>query len=357
LSEPLVASDQIDKLGSYCDRLKDAIDAIAIYPRTPLHDAFDRVALQSVSKAFGLVRSCLVLLSSGFPDEAYGSSRSLVECSANLRYLTQDRSLRDERTQAFINFNNAEKRYWLEEARTHVSDLVALAEVERYAEETRIKQLEPDARLAKGHWTHGRGFMGMVTNLDHPLDASTNPLKLRKAAYSIDYHEPSAYVHCSQWALDNYCPAAGIPYTVCPSSQGYHNTAQKTLFILTTYLHATVVYAIYGLGYDGPPIINELFSERIAELAGVESLSSSQPQLGSTPKKDRLRQIHNLSYWEHERHTPTSLPSFYHQLPRGPRSTGRAGRAGGEPKHQRTLPRSLPHLPPPARPPHARQVA
>ena len=98
MSEPLVASDQIDKLGSYCDRLKDAIDAIAIYPRTPLHDAFDRVALQSVSKAFGLVRSCLVLLSSGFPDEAYGSSRSLVECSANLRYLTQDRSLRDERT-------------------------------------------------------------------------------------------------------------------------------------------------------------------------------------------------------------------------------------------------------------------
>jgi hypothetical protein len=45
---------------------------------------FDWVAAECLSKAFALSRAALLLIESGFPDEGYATSRSLVEYSVNL---------------------------------------------------------------------------------------------------------------------------------------------------------------------------------------------------------------------------------------------------------------------------------
>ena len=60
-------------------RIASEINRLGIYPRNPWMYPFDLVGLATVSKAIALSKACLKLVRSGFPDEAYGLSRSIVE--------------------------------------------------------------------------------------------------------------------------------------------------------------------------------------------------------------------------------------------------------------------------------------
>ena len=44
---------------------------------------FDWIAAECLSKCFAVSRAALLLIGSGYPDEAFAAVRSLVECSAN----------------------------------------------------------------------------------------------------------------------------------------------------------------------------------------------------------------------------------------------------------------------------------
>ena len=54
-----------------------------------------------------------------------------------------------------------------------------------------------DPKAASKHWSGEAGFIWYCTNLIHPFDGETYPLKARKIDYAVDYHATSAYVHDS----------------------------------------------------------------------------------------------------------------------------------------------------------------
>jgi hypothetical protein len=82
--------DEVDRVRTYVRALRMEVARLKIFPRTFDRYPFDLIGLAIVSKAFSISAGLLVLLESGFAEEAYGLSRSLVECALTLRFLTQD---------------------------------------------------------------------------------------------------------------------------------------------------------------------------------------------------------------------------------------------------------------------------
>jgi Family of unknown function (DUF5677) len=258
---------QVRLVRNYVAKLEEIISRVELFPRNANQVMFDSVALQSISKGFGLARAALLLIEKGYPDEAYGLSRSLVECAVGLRHITADPVEQEKRTKGFIHYDQTERNYWLHQARQYVSNPAMLQEIEssRIAKELDAKQLDP--KDAFRHWSSHRSFIWEAMTTDHPLDATTNTVQHRKIAFAVDYHAPSQYVHCSQRGLDNYFHDPNWAYTVQNRrSSIVDHTAPKTLCILCHYLHQILCYAFFGLNLDRPREINKLFAKVIAKL-------------------------------------------------------------------------------------------
>jgi hypothetical protein len=264
------ASAQVRLVRNYVAKLEKLVSGMGLFARDPKTAAFDSMALQCISKAFALVRASLLLIEKKFPDEAYGLARSLVECAVGLRYITADPLFQEARTKEFIFYDETERNYWLAQARLFITDPVTRQRIEssRLAQELDAKKLEP--KDAFRHWSSHRAFIWEAMTGAHPLDGPTNTLKHRKAAFAVDYHAPSQYVHCSQPGLDNHFHNPAWVYAVnCRRGEMVDNTAPKTLYILCQYLHETLCYAFLGLSVDRPPQVNKLFAKVMAKLEPI----------------------------------------------------------------------------------------
>lgn len=256
-------SGEIEKVQAYVRDAEAVLNGIGIFPRTLTHYPFDRVALEILSKSFALAKSCLLLLVSGYPDEAFGLSRSLVECAINLRYLTQDETKLNSRTDEFIQYLKADKSYWMHYALQNVS---AGPKEQRIREHGRLLDVEPDPKAARRHWSGSGGFVWGIMTDDHPLDGTHISEKSRKATYAVEYHYASSFVHCSQPALDNYCPDEKEPFRVLTSTGEFRRSGQPTLFNVLDNLHSVIAYALFGMNFERPDELNRLFSVALDSL-------------------------------------------------------------------------------------------
>jgi len=262
-------SDEIQKIRAYIEAAECETNNLKIIPRIKTKYAFDSIALSTVSKVFALSKACLALLDSGLPDEAYGLSRSLVECATNLRYLTEDPALQDQRTDDFIKYFLASKSFWLHYA------LQQFAGKKKEEQEIRehAKQLgvDADTKSARRHWSGKNGFVWDVSVVGHPLDGPVTA-EHKKVSYATDYHHTSTFVHCSQGALDNYFPEELTPFRVSPSSGKYTQPTQAALFIILIYIHSSIAYALFGLNLDRPARLNTLFEQTLNSMKPVQRL-------------------------------------------------------------------------------------
>ena len=163
------ARDQVDEVQSYLVAMRQAVKDMAVYPRDPERYMFDAVIFGTLSKAFSVAHAALVLIENQHPEEAFGLARSLVECTLNLRYLTQDRRQHETRALAFAKFFFKEKQYWLHQAKEFYKDEPEiLADFEKYADENDIVA---DEKGALKHWSgEKKGFTWEAVAADHPLD-------------------------------------------------------------------------------------------------------------------------------------------------------------------------------------------
>jgi hypothetical protein len=85
---------ELKKVGKFIQVAESEMNRLGIYPRKPWMYPFDLVGLATVSKAVALSKACLKLVSSGFPDEAYGLDP------------------RDSHARNYVRHHLADKAFW-----------------------------------------------------------------------------------------------------------------------------------------------------------------------------------------------------------------------------------------------------
>jgi len=196
-------------------QLAFVINAMGILPRDPYKFPFDIIGLAAVSKAFALAKACINLLRSDLPDEAFGLSRSIVECANNLRYMTEKRDAQDQRVRDYVNQYKADKAFWAH----YCLELFAgrpeeEKDIREYMEQEGIT---PDTKPASNHWSGERGFIWKTMTKEHPLDGPVTE-KHKKISHAADYFQTSTFVHCSLPAIDNHAVEEGRPFKVSTTS-------------------------------------------------------------------------------------------------------------------------------------------
>ena len=268
--------NQTDLTRTFISDIRNAVSELRIYPRAVEGYEFDQVALGLLSKAFRLCDACLTLFDARYFDEAYGLSRSLVECAATLRHLTMNPDERDARTKIYLDYFKTEKVYWLHQARSYVTDPQILKEIEQYASKMKLEDVGIDPKQALKHWSGLSKFLWKVNETEHPLDLPANTQKNRKSSYGVDYHQTSQYVHCSIWSLLNYCPDIKEPYISKCRAERYDLNAQLVLFNIANYLHICCGYALFGLGIDRPSRLDQLADSFMEELEPILQIEAKR---------------------------------------------------------------------------------
>jgi Family of unknown function (DUF5677) len=218
------------------------------------------------SKSVALARSCIILLKADQADEAYGLSRSVVECALILRYITSDPALQADRAKQFVLFSFEYKNVWIYHARNQFAGRPEAAEVERHAKEW---NLSGDPKKAKQHWSRLRGFTWDAQSLVHPLDGPAFDVGFKEKQYAVDYFQTCQWVNCSQPALDNYVPDEAAPFRFIKSSDEFGRPGHSVLFTLVNYLHSVMCYAFYGLGISRPKDLDPAFADTINAMTPI----------------------------------------------------------------------------------------
>jgi hypothetical protein len=225
--------------------LEERINARGIYTRRMDLYPFDTVAGEMIAKAFAICRSAIVLLQSGYPDEAFGLCRSLYECSIYLRYITSDTEKRDELSRKFLEFGVTSKAFWFE-----LLDKSPTLAAEQREDVIRYKaenQIPNDSRAMFAPWSGVKELARTVSKAPHPTDAEDSTEGIRDKQRAIAYTDTSCYVHCTQPGLNTYTHdwkepiQTQHPYT--PST----NTIQKTCMVIQVHLPEIIKYCLYGM--------------------------------------------------------------------------------------------------------------
>jgi hypothetical protein len=230
---------------AFVDSLQQNINNLSIFTRRGDYYTFDLVAGEAIAKAFTLCRAVIVLVQSGFPDEAFALCRSLFELSMYLRYITREPSLLQARSLDFLRFGVNAKGFWADllNKSDSLTD-VQRDEVERYKSENKIPD---DPRLVTQPWSGVRRFIEKYSKLSHPTDVADSDEKTRDRDRALSYTDASSYVHCTQPGLDRYAYDWKEPIQLPKKNGENEGNISKICMVIHVHLRAVVRFSLYGL--------------------------------------------------------------------------------------------------------------
>jgi len=238
---------------SQVDSLEERINARGIYTRRLDLYPFDTVAGEMLAKAFSICRSAIILVQSGYPDEAFGLCRSLYECSIYLRFITSSAEKRDELSRRFLEFGVTSKAFWFDllDKSPKLTD-EQREDVIRYKAEN---QIPGDPKIMLAPWSENKGLIQKASNEPHPADAEDSTKNLRDKQRAIAYTDTSCYVHCTQPGLNTYTHDWKEPIQIRHPYTPSTNTIQKTCMVIQVHLPEIIKYCLYGMqveSLEGP---------------------------------------------------------------------------------------------------------
>ena len=113
--------------------------------------------------------------------------------------------------------------------------------------------------------------MGHVQHT-HPLDGPAYGVKHRKIEFATEYHQTSAFVHCSFPAIDTLVPQEGVVYEPRFKSEGKEQEGQKTLYTVVQFVHYAVRYMLYAMKVEDAAPVDVLFRDTLSQLHPIQRL-------------------------------------------------------------------------------------
>jgi hypothetical protein len=250
----IVHAENLAAAKDYLVRWKAHLDSKGIWVIEPHARLYDSIAFSTLNKAYRLSQACVHLIEAGFSDEAYGLSRSVLECAINLRYLTLNPNEIDLRSNNFLNFFHAERKHFLELCRSQIKDRDTLDRIESLAKSEGVDKMWSDPRKRRiSDWkkleSHDWDGFKIVTEA-HPLDPDLDGRCPILMHYSTAYRAASAMVHCSIRALDNNFAISSFQYKVADGLKTNYDHRFEPLMTVVVGTYLSVKYALFGVGLD-----------------------------------------------------------------------------------------------------------
>jgi hypothetical protein len=252
------------------------IDNQNLYPRG--HVFLDKVVLAHVSKSLNVAQSIMALIDAGFPEEAFGMSRTMVEIAFNLRFITNRNS--EQRAKRFVHYLSRWKMELMRRALKHFyrmdanGNWVLDAEGERIPSHTKaelrqmLKQYEMHAKIARKFpkgtsWTDtgrkkSRGGARMMAMEPDKYESVNGVPMIWEFDYDWMYFWTSQYVHATAVSMDaGHATRPTNRFVVRKPFQDAQSNADMAVFNTAVELNKILVMAFRALGNQYPSAISE----------------------------------------------------------------------------------------------------
>ncbi len=259
------------RLDRVLNKINTYLDAQWFHPRERTY--LDVTVLTLLSKSLALARSTACLVKNGFDEEAFASSRTLLELALNLRYITNGRNP-EARAKRFVHFVAKIKMEWGKKAIEYFAFPASSVRkgMPGYKAFQSMQRKFPKQGWLQASRKHSKGIWTMALEPDRfekvlVLDKAGNPLlnkrgkpKLKPLTWALDYKViyfwASQFVHVTIDSLDNHTAAPGKPFSVY--TQGSRAPLRKTdlgdmaLFNTILYMHRILLAGFRGIGQAYP---------------------------------------------------------------------------------------------------------
>jgi len=247
------------------------LDDQHFYPREGAY--LDATVLTLLSKSLALSRSTVCLVQNGFGEEAFATSRILLELALNLRYITNGRTP-EARAKRFVHFVAKIKLEWGARAVQHFAwtQKSVRQQSPLYKEFQTLKRKYPKQSWLQASRKHSKGIWTMAIEPDKfekvaVLDAKGKPVINKQGKpvmkpftwefdYRIIYFWTSQFVHVTIDSLDNHTAAPGKRFKVYSPENGTPirrtNLGEMALFNTVITMHKILIAAFRSLGHVYP---------------------------------------------------------------------------------------------------------
>lgn len=245
---PLCKRSETEHVRKFVEYAKLCVNEARIYP--PINGYRYMVALSLYSKCITVAEATLALLDSGFSDEAFGMTRTLVDIFITLRYIANKDT--DDRARRYAEFSAKDSEVWTEVTRIYWPQL-------EHPLPERTKSLA--ATYHSPHQWAGRTAKEMALEPDTvEVDPATGRPAVHDFAYRVIYRWTSHYVHPTIGALRNHLVQAGRDNFVVRGGNA-QDMRHLTIFNTATYVVKTMIFFYRCMGDPQP--------ERLSKWAGA----------------------------------------------------------------------------------------
>jgi hypothetical protein len=256
--------------------ISNYLDEQWIYPREGTY--LDATVLTLLSKSIALSRSTVCLVQNGFVEEAFATSRVLLELALNLRYITNGRSP-EVRAKRFVQFVAKIKLEWGQKAVEHFAWTQKSVREQSpfYKKFQALKRKYPKQSWLQASKKHSKGVWTMAMERDRfekvaVLNSKGNPVFNKRGKpmmkpfnwefdYRIIYFWTSQYVHVTIDSLDNHAAVPGKPFKVYNPETGIPvrktDLGDVALFNTAITMHKILISAFRSLGQPFPDALSK----------------------------------------------------------------------------------------------------
>jgi len=270
-------------------------DTETCYPRG--HVFLDKVVLAHVSKSLNLAKAVMALIDSGFPDEAFGLSRTMLEIALNLRFITNRYS--EERAKRFVHYISRWKMELVRRSLKHFyltdsnGNFILDAKGKRTPHYTKaqlrglMRDYNRHVKFARKYpsrtsWTETRnrkskgGAWMMAMEPDRYESVNGVPLKW-EFDYDWMYFWTSQYVHATVVSMESgHATRPRDPFVVRKPFQDGKSNADMAVFNTAVQLNKILLMAFRALGQPFHPKIADPLGQFVVRMVRGDS-GAQQP--------------------------------------------------------------------------------
>ena len=235
---------------SFVEKLEKYIDESKFIPATAAYRG--TVVLSLLSKSLTVSRAVCALVESGFPEEAFGLTRTLIDIYFTVRHIgNQETESRSERFALFFAKNHES---WSTIFPKYFPSLVIPDNaIHRFYLETARNYKSPN------DWSGMRdGTRGLALEPDnYEFEASGKPTTA-EFDYEVIFKWTSHFVHATVSSLESHLVERGDAFRVRARNMLSHRYANNALFNVLAFLSKIFVCAFRALNQEQPEVLLEI---------------------------------------------------------------------------------------------------